>query len=112
MSLSPEADAKYNTEELFTDYIRGLVDNWLRKDVRLNGGQPYVTKNPGSRAGGSDDVVKTLKALLTTVTDIEQKAAVQSEIDARVAQLKAAKTKPINIDASKIPAHLQHLLSK
>src|ERR1044072_6188433 len=44
--------------------VPGLINNWLRKDTRLNGGDEYVTKRPGSRAGAGDEQLKAMKALL------------------------------------------------
>ena len=88
-------------------YVPGLVNNWVRKDKRLNGGEVYIPKNPGSRTGSGDDKLKNLKVLLTVVTDPEAKAAVQLEIDKRVAEL----AKPAQVvDISKIPEHLRHLV--
>lgn len=88
-------------------YIPGLTNNWVRKDLRLNGGSQYIPKNPGSRQGSGDEKLKNLKLLLTVVTDPEAKVAVQLEIDKRVAELaKPAAT----VDLSKIPEHLRHLV--
>src|SRR5665213_3227929 len=51
-AFSDDAKLKYSTPELIrTKYVPGMVSNWIRKDTRLNGGEPYVIKNPGSRAG-------------------------------------------------------------
>src|SRR5665213_1962213 len=62
--LKPESRIKYATlESLRKDYVPGMVSNWIRKDLRLNGGEKYETKNPGSRAGQGDDQLKNLKAL-------------------------------------------------
>lgn len=38
------ANAITNNPKSLDPYIRGLVNNWLRKDVRLNGGQLYTAK--------------------------------------------------------------------
>ena len=87
-------------------YIPGLVNNWVRKDTRLNGGSQYVPKNPGSRTGSGDEVLKNLKLMLQQVTDPEAKVAVQQEIDKRLAELKPK----VTVDVSKIPEHLRHLV--
>lgn len=110
VDFSDEAKAKYSTREKVSGYVNGMVSNWLRKDVRLNGGEKYVTKNPGSRAGQGDEVLKNLKALLTQQTTDANKAAVQAEIDKRKAEIQASKAKTVTIDASKIPDELKHLL--
>lgn len=89
-------------------YIPGLVNNWMRKDLRLNGGTPYTTKNPGSRQGSGDETVKAMRALLGAVTDPNQKAAIQAEIDARIATLKPKAV--INIAA--LPENLREWAMK
>ena len=90
-------------------YIPGLTNNWVRKDLRLNGGSQYVPKNPGSRQGSGDEQLKNLKLMLPMVSDPEAKAAVQAEIDKRIAQL----AKPVaTLDVSKIPEHLRKFITK
>ena len=85
-------------------YIPGLTNNWVRKDLRLNGGSQYIPKNPGSRTGSGDEQLKNLKVMLTMVTDPEAKVAVQLEIDKRIAAI----AKPaVTLDVSKIPEHLR-----
>jgi len=107
ISLSDKARAKYDTvDKLRKDYVPGLVSNWLRKDLRLNGGERYETKNPGSRAGAGDEQLKNLKLLKSTMTDDEQIAKVQEAIDNRIKELQEEKAKKIEVDMSKIPADL------
>jgi hypothetical protein len=99
-----ELDREYTDSDLKA-YISGLQSNWLRKDKRLNGGIGYVAKNPGSRAGSTDPQLKAMRALLSTLTTDEDKAEVQSHIDARVSEIsitKQAKT----VDFSALPADL------
>ena len=110
MELSAEADEKFDTPQKFKTYVIGLVNNWLRKDTRLNGGEKYVTKNPGSRAGSGDDTVKALRALRRTLTDVSQIAEVESEIATRVAAVKAAKQPKVEINTNLIPENLRHLV--
>src|SRR5574343_1537104 len=50
-------------------YIPGLINNHVRKDMRLNGGVKYTPKNPGSRSGSGDESVKAMRALLAITTD-------------------------------------------
>lgn len=97
-----------NDEVALKKYIPGLVNNWVRKDVRMNGGVKYTPKNPGSRTGSGDETLKNLKALLTLVTDADAKVAVQAEIDKRLEQLKPT----VTINEAAIPESLRHLLKK
>lgn len=90
-------------------YIPGLVNNWVRKDKRLNGGITYVPKNPGSRTGSGDDVLRNLKALAELQkNNPEAVAEIQKAIDARMEELKP-KTE-INIDL--LPASLRKFVVK
>lgn len=110
-NFSDEARAKYPTlEAIRKEYVPGMVSNWLRKDLRLNGGQKYETKNPGSRAGSGDEVLKNLKALKTTLTEPEHIAAVDAEIAARLEILGKTAKKTVTIDLDKIPEELRNLL--
>jgi hypothetical protein len=83
-------------------YIPGLVNNWLRKDLRLNGGAPYVTKNPGSRSGSGDETLRAMKALLAATTDSTARTEIQQAIDARIEELKPK----VEINVTKLPEHL------
>jgi hypothetical protein len=112
MALSAEAAAKYNTIETMRGYVNGLLSNWLRKDTRLNGGGKYVAKNPGSRAGQGDEVLKNLKALKTTLTDKDHVAAVDVEIAKRTAEVQATKAKKVEINFDKIPENLRAMFGK
>lgn len=89
-------------------YVPGLVNNWLRKDLRLNGGTPYQAKNPGSRSGGGDESVKAMKTLLSMTTDEDARAAIQLEIDKRIAELKPK----ISIDIEKLPESLRQFVKQ
>ena len=97
--ISPQDDLKR--------YASGLLNNWMRKDPRLNGGVKYEAKNPGSRAGQSDPVIKCLKAMLSQpdMTD-EKRAVIQKEIDALILEKKVDKVKKV-IDLSVIPDDLK-----
>ena len=111
VELSSEAASKYDTDAKLKSYTQGLVSNWLRKDPRLNGGNKYEAKNPGSRTGSGDDTVKALRALRTTLTDAEQIAEVENEIATRVAAFKASKQPKVQINADLIPESLRHLVN-
>jgi hypothetical protein len=111
VEFSESARAKYDSPAKIKTYTNGLVSNWLRKDKRLNGNVQHTIANPGSRAGAGDKVIKELKKLASTLTDPAQIAACQSEIDNRLAALKAEKAKNVEIDMSLIPADLQDLVN-
>ena len=72
-------------------YVSGLQSNWLRKDKRLNGNVQYVAKNPGSRAGSGDAMIKASRILLQTQEDPEKRAQIQEFIDKRLAQIRPAR---------------------
>jgi hypothetical protein len=112
IEMKDEARAKYDTEEKMRGYAGGLVNNWLRKDDRLNGGVDYVPKNPGSRLGSGDAVVKELKKLRSTLTDASEIQAVEAEIEKRMQAIQAEKAKKVEINDALIPDDLKHLLAK
>jgi hypothetical protein len=95
------------TDEWLTKYVPGLVNNWMRKDTRLTGGQEYVAKNPGSRTGSGDESLKAMKALLAQVSP-DMRPLVQAGIDAKLEEIAASKVQPINVDA--LPEHLRALV--
>ena len=98
--------SKNPNEAQLLKYIPGLVNNWLRKDPRLNGNTKYVAKNPGSRSGSGDECIKAMKSLLSITTDPEARVQIQTAIDARLAEIKP---KPeIKVDA--LPESLRHLV--
>lgn len=100
-----ELDREFSDTDL-KSYVSGLQSNWLRKDKRLNGGVAYVAKNPGSRAGSGDPQLKAMRALLTTDISAEEKAEVQTYIDARISEISASKKKTVAVDFSALPADL------
>jgi hypothetical protein len=99
-----DLDREFTDVEL-KSYCSGLQSNWLRKDKRLNGNVKYEAKNPGTRQGSGDAQLKAMRALLSTVTTQEDKAEVQKHIDARVAEITAAKV--VKIDLSALPESLR-----
>ena len=109
MQFKDNSRVKYDTIEKMRTYVNGLLSNWLRKDTRLNGGNKYATKNPGSRAGQGDEVIKNLKALKTTLTEAEHIAAVDAEIQKRFEEIRSAKTKQVQIDVTKLPESVRNL---
>jgi hypothetical protein len=112
IGLSEEASAKYNTPALLRGYGAGLISNWVRKDLRVNGNVPYSAKNPGSRRGASDPQMKALKTLLNSTTDVTEREEIQSYIDTRLTQLEAGKKKSTPVDFSVLPAELAAKFAK
>jgi hypothetical protein len=105
-SQTIELDKTCSDAEL-KKYSSSLQSNWLRKDKRLNGGIVYAVKNPGSRTGSGDASLKAMRALLETLETEEERAEVQSFIDARLADVQTSKAKqPKVIDFSVLPAEL------
>ena len=107
------AKEKYNTDAKVRAYTKGMVNNWHRKSLQLNPTK-YEAKNPGSRAGSSDPMVremKKLKAQLTAAGDDETAAEVQLQIDSRIQEVKPTKSTP-PINTSALPESLRHLVKK
>lgn len=98
--------SKVDDDSELKKYISGLVNNWIRKTKEFNGGVKYEAKNPGSRAGSTDEKVKEMRKLLSITTDPTAKAMIQKAIDDRVSTLKAEKNE-VEIDYSVIPAELK-----
>jgi Zn-dependent oligopeptidase len=110
VSLSDAARAKFDDSTKLSKYTSGMVNNWLRKDTRLNGGSKYVTKNPGSRAGSQDDTIKNLRLLKSTLTDETQIAEVDAAIEQRKSEIQAEKAKNVEINFDHIPESLRATL--
>lgn len=81
------------TDAELRKYTVGLVNNWLRKDTRLNGGEKYMAKNPGSRMGVGDEQLKALKALRAILTNPQEIAEIDSYIEKRMQELAAERAK-------------------
>ena len=114
-SMSDEAKTKYSDAKGLATYTAGLVTNWWNKSKELNGGVKYEAKNPGARAGSSDEQVKemkNLKARLEAVGNVEGALKVAEAINQRIAELKAetSSKKLPEVDLSKIPEHLRDLI--
>jgi hypothetical protein len=106
IEMSEKAKDKYIGDTKLKSYVGGLVNNWLRKDTRMNGGDKYVTKNPGSRAGSGDTILKNLRLLKSTITDEAKLESIDSAIDARMAEIATEKAKDVEIDFSTIDPEL------
>ena len=109
--FSDDARKKYDTEQKVATYTSGLVSNWLRKDKRLNGNISYVPKNPGSRAGNGDPMLRELRKLKKLHTGTDKEAEIDGYITARQEEIKVEKAKAIEINTSLIPEALRHLVS-
>ena len=112
MEFSLEAANNYDTPEKVRNYSTGLLSNWLRKDTRLNGGARHSIKNPGSKVGQSDPLIKQLKALKKELTNPKEIAKVDAEINTCIEQLRLKKSKNASINKDDLPAHLLHLVQK
>ena len=104
--------AKLSDASLMKEYVSGLQSNWLAKDDRLNGGVDHQIKNPGSRTGGSDEQLKALRALHSTLTSASDRAEIQEMIDARVTALTVTKTKQVEINYDALPESLRAKYAK
>lgn len=109
VECSEEATKKFTDDSELKAYISGLVNNWVRKSVDLNGNVKYQAKNPGSRQGSGDEQVREMKKLLSQTTDASKKQLIQSAIDARLSEIKSEKNK-VEIDVSKLPEELRSLV--
>lgn len=120
MAGAIELDAsKQGDEKYIKGYVPGLITNHINKDVRLNGGNKYQAKNPGSRFGSNDDQLKALKALKTQLTmsnaDADEIAEIDTHIANRTNEIKAAqptKAKTVNVNFADLPAELQAKYAK
>ena len=116
VDFSDEAKTKYNTSALIRVYVSGLVNNWLRKDPRLNGSQKYEPKNPGSRSNNADDQLKARRILrkqLVVSNETDKVAEVDAAIATRLSELKQAKkptAKVEDVDLSSVPDDLKEML--
>ena len=94
-------------DKYIKEYVSGLVNNWIRKAPEFNCDMTYTAKNPGSRAGSGDEMIREMKKLMSVTTDASAKEAIQEAIEARQAEIKPTKVE-INVDA--LPASLREKL--
>lgn len=98
---------EYPTDVGLKSYVSGLINNWLRKDTRLNGGVKYEAKNPGSRAGSSNPQIKAMRALLKTMDASDpRRSTVEQTLNAHLEQERAAKQK-VTVNLSDLPEELR-----
>lgn len=114
VEFSDDARAKHTTVEKVRTYVSGLINNWFRKDKRLNGGAKYESKNPGSRAGSTDEQIKALKTLRKAKSDdADAVKAIDEAIATRQAEIAATKVKRVEVTQEQldaIPAELRSRL--
>lgn len=103
---TPANQEKLSNPSKLSGYVSGLVSNWFRKDTRLNGGEKYTAKNPGSRAGSTDPQLKALRQLAVKFKGTEKASDIQKHIDTRLAQIQAEKAKSFTVDISALPQDL------
>lgn len=99
---------KVDDDAKLKSYVSGLVNNWVRKAKELNCGESYVPKNPGSRAGSQDEMIKELRKAMKVCAESD-KPKFQEAIDARLAEIKPEAKVEINVDA--LPEHLRGLVT-
>lgn len=102
-------ESKVQDDSELKKYISGLLNNWMRKNKDFNCGEVYHAKNPGSRAGSQDESIKAMRLLLSITPDQADKKAIQSAIDAKLAEIQAEK-KQVTIDLDAIPEELKKML--
>lgn len=101
---TPANRTKLNDSKELTKYVSGLISNWIRKDPRLNGNTKYVAKNPGSRAGSTDQQLKTLRVLRRQATDAGKIGVLDAAIAKRIEEVRAARVKPVEVTQEQIDA--------
>ena len=91
----------HTTDEGMSNIVKywpGTINNWLRKDTRLNGGEKYVTKNPGSRTGMHN---KEIKATRGFIKSLEAKAAQGEDVSEMLERAQATLDKLLAAEAAK-----------
>lgn len=97
---------KYHTVELRFGYVKGMVNNWLRKSPELNDGVKYTpsyTKGPQK-----SETLRALEALAEKHPDNDEvMSALAAQIELETSEKAKKKEKAINVDA--LPEHLKNL---
>lgn len=81
------------------EYWPGTINNWLRKDTRLNGGEPHQIKNPGSRSQNKQ--IKSTRAFIKQCQDILATDADNEEVQAKLEKAQAVLEKLMAEEAAK-----------
>jgi hypothetical protein len=98
-----ESVDKYDTLELRHSYVKGMVNNWLRKAPELNNGAKYTPKF--TKGPQKSETLKALEALAAKLPDNEE---VQIALEAQRAS--EVKVKKPEIDVNALPEHLRNLV--
>jgi len=107
----PMKSTAYETEDEATKYFKGQVNDTLRKDTSVNGGEEYKAKNPGKLKGSRDKQMKNLKIAKKRYAGTAAEAEIDECIAKRQAELDAAKAAKNNeeIDWDALPEALRGL---
>ena len=109
INMTESAKVKYVGNEVqMRTYVNGLLNNWIRKNKEFNNGVGYIPKNPGSRTGQSDEVVKNLRLMKKTTTDVSVLEEIEKCIQERLLEIKPESV--VVVDESKIPEHLRKFI--
>lgn len=97
----------YESETKLRTYCAGLLSNWLRKSPKLNGGEQYQAKNPGSRSGSAEyKQAMQLKKFL-----VSQNKSIPAELEQFITtNAPQPKVKTKQIDVSSLPEELKSLV--
>ena len=96
---------KYNTLELRFAYVKGMVNNWLRKSPELNDGVKYTPKT--IKGPQKSETLRALELLSAQHPDNEE---VSEALKAQqILEVKVKVKKEINVDA--LPEHLRKFVS-
>jgi hypothetical protein len=87
IELSDEAKSTLTTPTKLKAYVSGLVSNWIRKDVRLNGGHRFTSSAKSSAGFKRDPQLKALHQLYSAQVDENKRNEIQAHIDRRVQEL-------------------------
>ena len=112
IELSPEARSKHTgtRDGLISKYVMGMVTNWWNKSKELNGGEKYESKNPGSRTGSGDAILKELRELRKHLVAVGNESGVVKVDQAISDRMVEISPKPKEINSDLIPEHLRDLL--
>jgi len=107
----PMKSCAYETEDEAHKYFKGQVNDTLRKDTTVNGGEEYKVKNPGKLTGSRDKQMKNLKIAKKRYAGTPAEAEIDECIAQRQAELDAIKAEKstAEIDWSALPESLRKL---
>ena len=95
-------------QENIKTYITGLIANYFRKDINLNGGDKYVPATTGTRT--SNKQIKAMRGLLKKFAEgSDEHARLTKGIEAAVA-VERAKKLEATIDVENLPEEFQDLV--